>query len=69
MKRRPTPDMAALFAEGTQMDRAVARAVKKAVEPHIRAGNRIAVMENGKVRLPAPAQARRRVKGRPRCAG
>jgi hypothetical protein len=38
MKRRPTPDMAALFAEGTQMDRAVARAVKKAVEPHIRAG-------------------------------
>ncbi len=69
MKWRHKPDIAALFAEGAQIDQAIVQAAKEAVEQHVRAGNPIAVMENGKVRWLTPAQVRRRVKRQPRCAG
>ena len=62
MKMRRKPDIARIFAEGSQIDAAIAQAAMEAVRQHVRAGNPIAVMEKGKVRLLTPAQVRRRRK-------
>lgn len=62
VKRCQQPDIAKIFAEGNQIDEAIARAAKEAVQQHLLAGNPIAVMEKGKVRLLKPAQIRRRRK-------
>jgi len=43
------PDAKALFADGREIDAALAKAVREAILQHKRAGNPIAVWENGRV--------------------
>ncbi|HUY92825.1 MAG TPA: hypothetical protein VMV10_29060 [Pirellulales bacterium] len=43
------PDAKALFADGREIDAALAKAVREALLEHKRAGNPIAVWENGRV--------------------
>lgn len=43
------PDAKALFADGREIDAALARAVRKALLEHKRAGNPIAVWQDGRV--------------------
>lgn len=42
-------DIARIFAEGRLIDQAIAASVKKALQEHKRAGNPIAVWQNGGV--------------------
>jgi isoaspartyl peptidase/L-asparaginase-like protein (Ntn-hydrolase superfamily) len=43
------PDIEALFADGREIDAAIAKAVREAILEHKRAGNPIAVWQNGRV--------------------
>jgi hypothetical protein len=43
------PDIDALFADGREIDAAIAKAVREAVLQHKRAGNPIAVWQDGRV--------------------
>ena len=43
------PDIEALFADGREIDAAIAKAVREAILEHKRAGNPIAVWQDGRV--------------------
>lgn len=49
MSEPPRTDIAAIFAEGTQIDEALRLAVREAVRRHKLLGNPIAVWRDGKV--------------------
>ena len=49
MTELPRQDIAAIFAEGTQIDDALRQAVREAVRRHKLLGNPIAVWRDGKV--------------------
>ena len=49
MTELPRQDIAAIFAEGTQIDNALRQAVREAVRRHKLLGNPIAVWRDGKV--------------------
>jgi len=46
---RERPDAKALFADGREIDAALAKAIRQAVLEHKRAGNPIAVWQDGRV--------------------
>ncbi len=81
MKRRPTKSISELFAEGTAIDRAMARAAREARRRHKLLGHPIVVWENGRVVHIPPeaivvdppsalrAARRRRARARTKCAG
>ena len=49
MSEKPKKDIHAVFAEGTEIDRALARAVREAVRRHKLLGNPIAIWRDNQV--------------------
>ena len=49
MQKKRKVDIEKLFSEGTEIDRALVKAVQKALLEHKRAGNPIAVWQDGEV--------------------
>jgi hypothetical protein len=49
MPDQPKKDIGKIFAEGTEIDEAIRRAVREAVLMHKQAGNPIFAMKNGKM--------------------
>jgi hypothetical protein len=49
MSERPKKDIDAIFAEGTEIDRALAKAVREAIRRHKLLGNPIAIWRDNQV--------------------
>jgi hypothetical protein len=49
MSERPKRDIDAIFAEGTEIDRALAKAVREAIRRHKLLGNPIAIWRDNQV--------------------
>jgi hypothetical protein len=56
MNKKRRPDVNRILKEGKQADEAIARAAREAVLRHVRAGNRVAVGQNGEIRLLSPRE-------------
>ena len=61
MKKERRLDVNRILKDGKQADEAIARAAREAVLRHIRAGNRVAVGQNGKTKLLSPREIKLKI--------